>query len=61
VFGSGQLDGERHRCRRQQPSALPGIDAACGGGPAVENPCHGVLDGVAGLTAAQELQMHVGR
>ena len=42
-------------------AVLARVDAARGRGPAVEHPRHRVLDGVAGLAAAQELQMHVGR
>ena len=61
VFGAGQLGRERHRGGGQQATALTRVDAARGRGSAVENPCHGVLDGLAGLAAAQKLQMHVGR
>ena len=55
MFGTGGGDGERCGRRGQQPAVLPGVDTASGGGPAVENPRHRVLDGFGGLAAAQEL------
>ena len=61
VFGAGQVDGERHGRRRQQAPALVRVHPPRGRCPAVEHPCDGVLDDLPRLTAAQELQMHVGR
>ena len=55
------VSGERHGGSGQQASVLPGVDPTRGRRSAVEHACHGVLDGIAGLPAAQELQMHVGR
>ena len=61
VFGTGQISGERHCGRRQQPSVLAGVNSARGRGAAVEDPSHRVVHGITGFAAAQELQMHVGR